>query len=334
MNMKERLNTSFMKIREFVMRTEIPLPAALFMLAFIFGAAAVYAISPPGGFPKGSIVEIRKGMTLHDAAVMLDERSVVRSPYIFETISRISLTRGKIIEGEYFFPEKISVWAVAVRLGKGDFGIPRAKVFFPEGLTVYQAAEILREGLQNFDADRFVLIAAEYEGYLFPDTYHFSERATPEAVLIMMLENFDKQFAPLEGELALSGHSKNEIVAMASIIEKEAWDSDVRRMISGILWKRIEEGIPLQVDAAFNYVNGKNTYQLSYGDLRIDSPYNTYRYRGLPPTAIANPGLDSIEAALRPTPSPYFYYLSDREGNTYYAEDFDGHKANKRKHLN
>jgi len=330
MNTRER----FARMKEFIVRAEIPLPAAIFALAFVFGAGATYFISPPGHFPVGSIVEIPKGQTLRETALLLGELGVVRSPAFFETISRISSSRGKILEGEYLFSEKASVWMVAVRLGRGDYGIPREKVSFPEGLTVYEIAEILEKELTNFDADRFVLIAGGYEGYLFPDTYVFSPRARPEEVLEKMLGNFDEKFSPLEGELALSGRSKNEIVAMASIIEKEARDPEVRRMISGILWRRIEEGVPLQVDAAFNYVNGKNTYQLSYGDLKIDSPYNTYRYRGLPPTAIANPSLDSIEAALRPTESPYFYYLSDRDGNTYYAKDFEGHKANKREYMN
>lgn len=325
----------FIRIKNFLGSIDIrAIALVFFFFVFIAGLYAIYFIAPPRAFPERGIVEIPEGATIHETALLLAERGFIRSPKTFELISSMSFTGGKVIEGEYFFPKKAGVWRVAARLGQGDFGIPRVKVFFPEGLTVYEVVEILGEEIPNFDADRFVLIALGYEGYLFPDTYIFSERITPEDALEAMLKNFDAKFSPLEGDLALSGHSKDEIVAMASIIEKEAWDPDVRRMISGILWKRIEEGIPLQVDAAFNYVNGKNTYQLSYGDLRIDSPYNTYRNRGLPPTAIANPSLDSIEAALHPTLSPYLYYLSDRDGNTYYAKDFEGHKENKRKYLN
>ena len=120
---------------------------------------------------------------------------------------------------------------------------------------------------------------------------------------------------------------------MASIIEKEAHTSDDRRVISGILWERLKIGMPLQVDATFLYINGKNTYDLSVDDLAIDSPYNTYKYAGLPIGPIGNPGLDSLEAALAPMTSPYLYYLSDKSGKTYYARTFNEHKRNREKYM-
>ena len=109
--------------------------------------------------------------------------------------------------------------------------------------------------------------------------------------------------------------------------------TQTRRMISGILWKRLDEGMPLQIDCTFQYVNGKNTFQLSLDDLKIDSPYNTYKYRGLTPTPISNPGLDSLRAAVTPIESKYYYFLSDKEGVMHYGITHDQHVANKNKYL-
>ena len=119
---------------------------------------------------------------------------------------------------------------------------------------------------------------------------------------------------------------------MASIIEKEVADYKDRRIVSGILWKRLKAGMPLQVDAVFPYIKGK-AGRVFFEDLKIDSPYNTYLYKWLPPTPICNPGLDAIDAARNPVESPYWYYLSDKKGITYFASTFDGHKINRAKYL-
>lgn len=130
-----------------------------------------------------------------------------------------------------------------------------------------------------------------------------------------------------------SGRTLNEIITMASLIEEEANTKESRRIISGILWQRIKQGMRLQVDAVFPYIMNKFSLQLTKEDLMDDSPYNTYRYAGLPPGPISNPGWDSIYAAIYPAKTSYLYYLSDREGNMYYAKTFEEHKANKAKYL-
>ena len=121
---------------------------------------------------------------------------------------------------------------------------------------------------------------------------------------------------------------------MASILEKEARKREDREIISGILWKRIEIGMALQVDAPFVYYNGKGTYNLTTKDLKTDSPYNTYTRKGLPVGPIGNPGIDSILAAIYPKSSPYLFYLSDRDGNIYYSANFEKHKKNKILYIN
>ena len=120
---------------------------------------------------------------------------------------------------------------------------------------------------------------------------------------------------------------------MASIIEKEANGEEDRAVISGILWKRIAQGMPMQVDAPFLFLLNKQSSELTIKDLAIDSPYNTYKYKGLPPGPINNPRLESIKAALNPQTSPYLYYLHDAKGGIHYASDFKGHQANITRYL-
>ncbi|MCR4306594.1 MAG: endolytic transglycosylase MltG, partial [Candidatus Yonathbacteria bacterium] len=142
-----------------------------------------------------------------------------------------------------------------------------------------------------------------------------------------------KTFA-LRSALEASGKTSGEVITMASIIEKEAITSTDKRLVSGILWKRIDIGMPLQVDAPFAYAIGKNTFQLTLDDLAVDSPYNTYKNQGLPAGPIANPGMESILAALEPEKSSYLFYLSDRKSIIHYSATFEEHKRNKSLFLN
>ena len=125
----------------------------------------------------------------------------------------------------------------------------------------------------------------------------------------------------------------DDVVVMASLLEKEANEFKDRRKIAGVLWKRLEIGMPLQVDATFVYFLGKNTFELTLADLQTESPYNTYINKGLPPTAIANPGLDSLRAAVTPDENDYFFYLADYDGVTHFSETYAEHLRKKRKYL-
>ena len=184
----------------------------------------------------------------------------------------------------------------------------------------------------KFDPKDFISNAKE--GYLFPDTYLFLPNSEITQVLSFMKNNFDKKIQSIESEIIEFKKPLNDVIIMASILEEEARKTDTRRTIAGILWKRLSVGMPLQVDVTFQYINGKKTFELTTEDLKIDSPYNTYKYRGLPPTPISNPGLDSILSAITPIETPYFYFLSDKDGNMHYAKTFSEHKKNKELYLN
>ena len=161
-----------------------------------------------------------------------------------------------------------------------------------------------------------------------------NEKETILAQAEGLLGTFEKKVAP-----ALQDASQNpqrtvyDIVTLASILEREVSDSKDRRIVAGILWKRIELGIPLQVDATIAFITGKKTGEITLADLQTPSPYNTYLHRGLPSGPIANPGLDAIESAAHPDPSDYLYYLSKPTGETVFSKTLEEHNIAKATHL-
>lgn len=172
------------------------------------------------------------------------------------------------------------------------------------------------------------------EGYLFPDTYRIYKDATALDILEKMLANFDERVTP---EIRQRMHGQrltlHEGVTLASIIEKEVATSRDRRIVADIFLKRLRAGMALQADSTVNYITGKGMSRATIADTKIDSPYNTYKYRGLPPGPISNPGLDAIRAVAEPTATPYWYFLTTDDGTVIYAKDFDEHKRNRQRYL-
>ncbi len=290
-------------------------------------------MSSPASFPRATVVSIDEGLTLSEVAAELKRASIIRSATLFTWSARVLGDDGAIFAGDYFFNRPLLVTTVAWRLTHQAFGLEPVRITIHEGSTVADIADLLSARLERFSSSEFLTLAKSREGYLFPDTYFFSPYVEAWQVVKIMENNFNDQLASLRDEFLVSPLSQHEIITLASIIEKEANQPEARRLISGILHRRLEINMPLQVDAVFPYFLGKNTFELTLEDLDFDSPYNTYRYAGLPPGPIANPGLDSIVAALQPTESDYWFYLSDLQGNMHYAVDFDGHRANKASYL-
>jgi UPF0755 protein len=172
------------------------------------------------------------------------------------------------------------------------------------------------------------------EGYLFPDTYFIEKDDTAEIMLEKFLNNFSRHISSEDLEqIEKTGRNIFEIVTMASIIEREVQTDEDRRIVSGIFWKRIADGHPLQSCATLAYFLGIDKPQFSYEDTQIESPYNTYLNVGLPPGPIANPGEASIKAAIYPQENDYYYFLSDMSsGEIIYSKTLEEHNANKIKY--
>lgn len=292
-------------------------------------------VAAPINFASASLVKISQGMSVAQAAQVLKEKHIINSVIAFEVANALQPGGGKIVAGEYFFPGPQNVITIARRLATGDHELIPVKVRVPEGATAKEIAELLAEEIIDFDSEEFYRLALPKEGRLFPDTYFFMPGEEASLVLSAMLSNFEQHMADKKVAEAIAAFGKplEEVLVMASILEKEAGTTKDRRLVSGVLWKRISLGMKLQVDAVFPYIIGVNTFELTKEQLQTDSPYNTYLYKGLPPGPIANPSLDSILAAVTPTKSNYLFYLSDYNSKMYYCANYACHQANARKYL-
>lgn len=306
---------------------------------FLFFSLVVYFFifsysdyqEPPENFPSGKFVTIEQGSSVKQAGETLKLNNVIKSELLFTLMIKIS--EKHVIEGDYFFPSPLNLKEAITKVTSGKYDIPTKKITFFEGITNEQIAERLKQNLPNFKVNEFLELAKDYEGYLFPDTYIFPINVTHENVFKKLRDTFEKKIAENSEIVENSPYSLDEIVIMASIIEREA-DASNRQEVSNILWKRIESGIPLQVDAPFVYAIGKGTFDLTISDLRDSSnPYNTYTNKGLTPTPIANPGLESILAAANPRDTNNLFFLTGRDGIFYFATNFEKHIQNKRLYL-
>lgn len=256
---------------------------------------------------------------------------------------------NKLHVGNYHLQAGERVAQLIQRLMAGEV-ITKQTITYPEGFTVDQvtartaangvgtAADFMAEAVpEKYPQYPYLAALAKgrtLEGYLFPDTYDIQAGDTPRDVIQRLVANFDSKVTPqLRSEIERSGRTIDQVVIMASILEREVIRGEDMAVVSGILWKRFDQGIGLSADATIRYALKKWDGRLTADDLAVDSPYNTRRYRGLPPAPISNPGLRALLAAIRPTASDYYYYLSAPTGETVFAKTNDEHNANKAKYL-
>lgn len=279
------------------------------LLAFL--CLSLFFLGPPANFPIGTTFKVGHGDSLRTVSLKLKNEHVIRSRLVFEALVILFDGEKHLIEADYYFENKLPVYEVARRVSKGERHMAPVVVTIPEGFDTNQIADTFASKLVNFNKSKFLLETKSLEGYLFPDTYFFLTTDTETDVINSMNENFEKRIASIRPEIALSHKTEREIITMASLIEREAQGDADRRFISGILWKRMDRGMPLQVDASSE----------------------TYKTTGLPKNPIGNPGLLAIKAAIYPKNSPYLYYLHDRDGNIHYAKSFFEHQTNIKKYL-
>lgn len=309
---------------------------------FVLGAAAFIMLfgivfwSAPSNFAVGSVYEIKSGEGYSSVASDLYDANIIRSPFWLKSFIYIfSLGQRKTILGDYSFYKKQNILTLAWRVSHGNFHVKSIKITIPEGMNSFEIADILEKNFPNFSKETFLdmVESRKLEGYLFPDTYLFMPNAKEDEIINLMIGNFNEKIKSVDEEIKAFGKPLVDVIKMASILEEEARLYQSRQVVAGILWKRLSLGMALQVDSSFKYINGKTTKTLTLEDLKIKSPYNLYIHTGLPPTAIANPGLDSIKAAINPIKTKYFYFLTDNDGNMHYAITHDEHVANKFKYL-
>ncbi|MEK9177211.1 MAG: endolytic transglycosylase MltG [Patescibacteria group bacterium] len=305
-------------------------PRPFLLFSFALGAVVVALLFGPAQGNPTSAITIEPGTPIRVAAQELKAAGVVRSALVFELLVRILNPQGGVIAGIYSFPGGENAFSLAYRFSCGDTGITPVRVTVPEGFSTREIGILLTEKLGVFDENGFTTLAAGEEGYLFPDTYLMTPGMPPEAVIALMRGTFEKRVRELEPDIEAFGKPLKDVVIMASLLEKEARQEETRRTVAGILWKRLDRGMPLQVDAVFGYILATTTFSPTFDQLTLDSPYNTYKYAGLPPGPIANPGLVALKAAVTPVKTPYLFYLTGVDGTMRYARTLEEHKANRK----
>ena len=278
---------------------------------------------------------IEKGNDFIKVASDLKQKDLIRSSFWLEAYFLLSGRWSNIKAGTYDLPYGSTTAQVAGIISRGE--TKKETITILEGWNLKDIAQHCEEK-EFFTQEEFFAAANNrltgtfnengLEGYLFPDTYKIDYPITPEKVIRMALDNFQKKVS-----IDLQRDNFKEIIIMASLLEKEVPSFEDKQIVAGILWKRIKEDWPLQVDATVNYALGKTGEKTYLSDLEVDSLYNTYKHKGLPPGPICNPGLDSIKAAIDYKDTEYWYYLSAKNGKTIFSETFNQHVAAKVKYL-
>jgi UPF0755 protein len=317
----------FVKPRRFKRLLAPLLVVGVFCALFLF-LMVTYTNTPPSDFVIPTVITVIPGTTVKDITENLEAASVVRSGSLLYFILALLFEPTDIKASTYAFDAPLTTYEVAQKLTTGDFSSDLIRFTHFEGERATSIAARASMVLKDFDSKRFLERAVPVEGKLFPDTYFVPADFTADQLLELMLRTYEESLAPLQDAITASSLTTDEVIILASVIEREANSEESMKMVSGILQNRLAIGMALQADASIEYVLDKPLSELTPEDLKIDSPYNTYLNTGLPPTPIGNPGLTAINAVLFPTQSDYFYYITDDEGNFYYAKTYDEHLDN------
>ncbi len=303
---------------------------AVLSLGSLVGIAAFLGFQalnhPVGLWSSPRLLDIPPGTSFRQVVTLLHEQHLIRSSWFVTLLGRLQRLDRKIFPGEYELHEGLKSTEILAKLDRGE--LYQHAVTIPEGFSMIQIADILdQKGLARksdvlqlgYDQE-FIrsldLTVSSLEGYLFPDTYHFSRYTPPEMILKTMVAHFQKVVTPeMREQAAQNGMTLHELLTLASVVEKETGLSDERPLVAGVFHNRLKNNIPLQSDPTVIYALENFDGDLRKADLSIRSPYNTYRVRGLPPGPIANPGLDAIRAVLEPTKTNYVYFVSRNDGS-------------------
>ncbi|MDB5265902.1 MAG: Endolytic murein transglycosylase [Parcubacteria group bacterium] len=340
MTVRERAHSMFVSVRFWLTEQKLRTRALKGKWRYVVAAIVLVLLipiyilfTPAVGFPKGQIISIPADSASDQIASQLAAQHVIRSAFQFKVLARLTGQDRQLESGMYVFKQSLGLVSVMNRLATGNHGIAEARVTLTEGMTAKDMAQVIAAQLPGFDTTGFLNAASTSEGYLFPDTYFILPGTTPEDIVQRLHTQFDAKVATIQPQITKFGKPLRDDVIIASILEREVKGTKDERIVAGILYNRLNKGMPLQVDAAFGYAHDIDGYTPTSADLTGNSPYNTYRFSGLPPTPISNPGLDSLLAAVTPTKTSYIYYITGTDGTMHYATTFAQHEANIAKYL-
>lgn len=300
---------------------------ALIVLSLIWWVRGISPANSKDNAPKIFIIE--KGQGVRIIAKNLKDQGLIKDQIAFFLLTKQLGLDSKIQAGSFRLNPSLSAKEIANQLTVGTLDI---WITIPEGQRAGEIADTLEKNMPNYEVSWDAALEKN-EGFLFPDTYLFPKDSGIEDIITIMTANFDEKYKTLD--TSKSSFSKNEIVTLASLIEREARHAQDRPLVSSVINNRLGIGMKLDIDATLQYAlgfqeNEKRWWkrELTDADKRINSAYNTYANAGLPPGPISNPGISSLQAALSPKNTSYLYYITDSSGTNRYAETFEQHEEN------
>jgi UPF0755 protein len=297
--------------------------------------------------------EIKQGQSVNEIAKALESDKLITGSDYFKIYLWKSKLGSRLKSGTYELSAAMTIPQIVTLFTGGEIGLKsnETRVIVPEGSTNEQVLDELRKqeaigAGEDFNKIDTIMLSygflgdkpagADLQGYLFPDTYNFFKGSTMDDAVKKMLDNFDKKLTPaMRSDIKEQNKTIYDILIMASIVEKESPDKEDMPDIASVFYNRLGIGMPLQSDATINYITKEGNPMPTSDDLNIDSPFNTYKFVGLPPAPICNPGIEAIKAAIYPTKTDYFYFLmpQDGQGKTIFSKTYNEHLQNKAKYL-
>lgn len=315
-------------------------PILIMILVLTAGIGGyVYTLSQPVSEDEAKTqFVIPRGQAVSIIADRLKEKNLIKSSLAFRLTVKKQGLEDKLQSGSFQLSANMTPSEIATALTQGTNDI---WVTILEGWRVEQVAASFAEyGLDQVKSDEFLSLTLGQEGQIFPDTYLFAKESTAATVYRAIKDNFDKKVViGLADEIEQSPRSFDEVLVMASIVERESRGYEEMRHVAGILWNRYDMGMALQTDATLQYIKGYDSITQSWwepplaADKTLESPFNTYLHPGLPPRPICNPGLDAIMAVLDPALTSDLFYLHGRNGEIHYGENLEAHNANIQQYL-
>jgi UPF0755 protein len=330
----------------------------LLLVLFAIGIGSYFFIQNRINSPLNSETDIKKefviekGDSVKQIARNLEKEGIINGRDFFEIYVWQKKIAGNLQAGEYELSPSMTIPEIVGLFIKGKVKSNEVVITIPEGFSNDDIDKRLSENglikrmeflsfdknpsldLSGYDFLRDKPEGIGLQGYYFPDTYRYYNDSSVEGIAKKMLDNFDEKLSQdLREEIKRQNKSVFEVIILASIIEKEAKFPEDMKKIAGVFQNRLNAGKPLESDATINYITGSGRAQSTFEDLQIDSPYNTYKYPGLPPGPISNPGMGAIRAAIYPEMNDYLYFLTKRDGKAVFSRTLEEHLENKRKYL-
>ncbi|MFA4936690.1 MAG: endolytic transglycosylase MltG [Patescibacteria group bacterium] len=326
------------------------------MVVILVGWSAWLLIKPANTSSDLVNFSVAVGEDVKIIGTNLDNSQLISSRFIFESWVYLTGTEIEFLAGNYKLPANSNIINIIKLLTGGIVPSSEVNITIIEGWSIKDISEYLAK-IDLYQTDDFMKLAttpqlfnpildslgmtlsskpagASLEGYLFPDTYRVYQQSKPQDLVSKVLDNFVKKFKQeWLTQLEKKGYNMWQAIIMASIVEKEVASEQDRQLVADIFWRRLEASWGLEADSTINYITGKNSPRASGDDLSIDSPYNTYKYRGLPPGPICNPGETALYAVVYPQSNNYWYFLTTPDGEVIYSKTFEEHKKAKAQYL-